>query len=214
MEIGKAFKQQHKNWARIRKRQKRLKRWQKWVASIGVSRYTSIYCVHMSLSQYWCISLSSLSLVYTLVQSSIIFPLFLCSCIYCVHMSLFMSMFILLCLLSLDGYWTISQAMYEKYPQGEEIPSHLGIVLLMLLFYVIPFTFKQSPFPFILCHLAIYFQVISISFYFMSSHLISCTSPLPLYFIAHTRTYYIQTPKKKNSTISLKWFLNLHQSTI
>ena len=72
-------------------------------------------------------------------------------------------------------------------------PKHLGILLLMLLFYVIPFTFKQSLSSFILCH-PIYFQAISIPFYFMSSHLISCMSPLPLYFIARTYIYlYIYT---------------------
>ena len=47
-------------------------------------------------------------------------------------------------------------------------PRHLGILLLMFLFYVIPFTFKQSQSLFILCH-PIYFQAISSSFYFMSS---------------------------------------------
>ena len=30
---------------------------------------------------------------------------------------------------------------------------------------------------------------IPIPFYFMSSHLFSCTSPLPLYFIARARTH-------------------------
>ena len=116
--------------------------------------------------------------------------IFLCSCIYCVYISLFISMFILLLLVyiivlvSLDGYWTISQNLYGKYPYGEEISSHLGIqgfYYYCFLVYVIPFTFNQSLSPFILCHP---FNFLHIPF-------------PPILYRTHIYIYiyYIQTPK-------------------
>jgi len=88
-------------------------------------------------------------------------------------------------------------------------PRHLRILLLMLLFYVISFTFKQPPSSFIFC-CPIYFRTIPILFYFMLFHLLSThllsSNPhsllfyvipfyffhvpsLPLFYCAHTHIY-------------------------
>ena len=88
----------------------------------------------------------------------------LCSCIYCVYVYPFISMYILLLLIIivlviLDGYWTISQAMNRKYPQGEEISSHLGIQGFTYCFLISchPIYFLAHPLsPFNLLHLYIY----------------------------------------------------------
>ena len=118
----------------------------------------------------------------------------LCSCTYCVYIYLFISMFILLFLVysivfvSLDGYcvciprWVLDHLLgyvWEVPFGGRNLipPRHLGMLLLL---------------PFNLCH-PIYFQAIPIPFYFMISHLISCTPRLP-FILLHWYLYvYIYT---------------------
>ena len=72
-------------------------------------------------------------------------------------------------------------------------PKHLAILLLMLLFYVIPFTFKQSLSSFILCH-PIYFQAIPILFYFMSSHLLSSNLHPLLFYVIPFNFLHVPSP--------------------
>ena len=70
-------------------------------------------------------------------------------------------------------------------------PRHLGILLLILLFYVISFTFKQPPSSFILC-CPIYFQTIPILFYFMFFHLLSSNPHSLLFYVI--LFYFLHVP--------------------
>ena len=83
---------------------------------------------------------------------------------------------IIIVLVILDGYWTISQAMNRKYPQGEEISSHLGIQGFTYCFLISchPIYFLAHPLsPFNLLHLyvcvcvcvRVYFGVTNILFF-------------------------------------------------
>ena len=103
---------------------------------------------------------------------------FLCCC---VNISLYLYAYIIIacllyCACFLDGYWTISQDLYGKYPQREEIPSHLGIQ--GFYFYVIPLISCTIPFPLYIYVIYFIFQVILFLFIFMSSILFS-SNPIP-----------------------------------
>ena len=126
--------------------------------------------------------------------------------ILCIYLSiyLFILMFILLLLVHIIVLvfprWVLDHHLGFVWEVplggGNPIPPrHLGILLWLFFNLCHLIYFQAIPSPFNLCH-PIYFQPIPI-FYFMSSHLISCTSPLPLYFIArmraraHKHTYII-----------------------
>jgi len=138
-------------------------------------------------------------------------------------MSLFIFMFILLlfvCVIMLVSLrWVLDHLLgfVWEVPLGGNSPippRHLGIFTILAFNLCHPFYFpSKSPFPLNLCH----------PFYFLSNPpplliyvipLISCTIPLPLYFIARAHTHTHTMPRhldKKNIFyfILLKWFLNL-----
>ena len=76
--------------------------------------------------------------------------------ILCIYLSLYFNVHIIVVVLIFPK-WALDHLLgfvWEVPLGGRNLipPRHLGILLLLLLIYVIPFTFQQSSSPFNLCH--------------------------------------------------------------